>query len=138
MKGKKIMQFILNLANGNLAKIIAVIALIVLFVWLFGCQPMTSSLTDPSRQIPRAEVEAEIDSFMAIAKARLTDLDRQDEIQRLVLDKAALFATTGSFNATGLLNILVSIVAVGSAVDSRRKLNSALQKNAPTDTTNSV
>ena len=93
-----------------------------MFFWLYGCESHVKSILEPEKEITRAELENEVNSIMAIAQTKLSDLDKQDEVRQLILDKAALFATTGTFNPTGLLNLIISIGAIGTTLDSRRKL----------------
>jgi hypothetical protein len=123
---------LLKLANDNHLLIIGFVALIVLAVWFYGCESTVRSITDPTRKLTRPELHAEVDFLLAQAKSKLDDLDRKDAVKKLLLDQAALFSTTGTFNPMGALNTAISIIAVGSALDSRRKLKSARQKTTTT------
>lgn len=98
------------------------------FFWLYGCESHVKSIIEPDKEVTRAELENEVNNIMAIAQTKLIDLDKQDEVRQLILDKAALFATTGTFNPTGLLNLLISIGAIGTTLDSRRKLKVSNKK----------
>jgi len=119
------MNKILKFFNDNHSAAIAAATCLVLVYWLFGCQSKVSSITNPTQKITRAELQIEIDHLLAIAQSKMQDLDRQDEVRRLILEKASLFAADGEVNPLGIINLLVSIGAIGTAVDSRRKLKDA-------------
>jgi len=119
------MNKILKFFNDNHSAAIAAAICLVLSYWLFGCQSRVTSITNPTQKITRAELQIEIDHLLAVAQSKMSDLDRQDEVRRLILEKASLFAAGGEVNPLGIINLLVSIGAIGTAVDSRRKLKDA-------------
>jgi len=98
------------------------------FFWLYGCESRYKIIIEPNKKVTRAELENEVNSIMAIAQTKLSDLDKQDEVRQLILDKAALFAQTGTFNPTGQLNLIISIGAIDTTLDSRRKLKVSNKK----------
>jgi len=100
---------------------------IALLIWIHGCQSTVSSMVSPGEKITRTELQLEVDYLLGQAKVKLEDLDRQDEIKSLLLEQAALFSTTGTFNPTGLLNTVISIGAVAFGLDRNRKLKVANQ-----------
>ncbi len=116
---------ILHFCNDNHFAVFAGIILIVGLFYFLGCQSTVPSMIDPEKKVNRGELQAESDFLIAQVRLKLENLDRQDEIKRLITDQASLFATTGSFNPMGLLNLGVSVFAIGSALDSRRKLKAA-------------
>jgi dolichol kinase len=124
------MSKILKYLNENHMAAIAALVLIAGAIYFLGCQSRVPSMIDPKKQITRGELEAESDFLIAQVRLKLEDLDRQDEIKRLISEQASLFATTGSFNPMGLANLAISVFAVGSALDSRRKLKAATAEKA--------
>lgn len=119
------MSKILKFLNENHWAAIGALILIVGALYFLGCQSTVPSMIDPKKQINRGELEAESDFLIAQVRLKLEELDRQDEIKRLISEQASLFATTGTFNPIGLVNLAVSVFAVGSALDSKRKLKAA-------------
>lgn len=109
--------------NDNHWQVIAVIILLSAGFWFYGCQSQVQSLVDPAKKVTRTELIGEVDAFLATAKAREMSLDEQDELRKKILDNAALFAQGGQMNPMGALSTVVSIFAIGSAVDSKRKIN---------------
>lgn len=114
---------ILKFFNENHMAAIAAVILIVGAIYFYGCESKVTSIENPTKKVTRSELQVESDHLIAQVKVKLQDLDKQDAIRQLISDQAALFATTGTFNPMGLANLAVSIFAVGSALDSRRKLN---------------
>lgn len=121
------MEKILKFCNENHLLVIAAVACLGVFFYMQGCQSKVPSLYDPLKQVTRSELEAEITSFIAQADAKIGDLDRQDEIRKMLLDKAAIFAASGGLNWQGFLNTGISVIAIGSALDQRRKYKNIQQ-----------
>jgi len=124
------MQAILKLFNDNHWYVIAALLACMLVFWIYGCQSEVTSMLDPAKRINRDELQLETDYVLGQAKVKLADLDRQDEIKKLVLDQAAIFGQTGTFNPTGLLNTMIAIGAIAFGLDRNKKL-----KDATKDTT---
>lgn len=116
---------ILKLLNHNHWAAIASLLLIIAAFYFYGCQSTVPSMLDPSRDVNRSELQIESDYLLGQVQVKLEDLDRQDAIRLLISEQASLFATTGTVNPLGLVNLAVSIFAVGSALDSKRKLKAA-------------
>jgi len=125
----------LKFFNDNHSGVIAAGIVLLIMLWSYGCQSKVRSLDHPNTLITRDELKAEVDGYLAMARARLADLDRQDEIKLLLFEQASLFSQSGVINPAGLLTTVVSVFAVGSALDQRRK-NLELQKKVNGTATN--
>lgn len=125
---KKILKFL----NNNHWYVIAVILSASLLIWIYGCQSQVRSLIEPEKKVTRAELQVEVDYILGQAKVKLADLDRQDEIKRILLEQAAIFASTGTFNPMGLLNTVITIGAVSFGLDRNKKLKEARKTNGIT------
>lgn len=112
---------ILKLLNDNHAFLIGAIVVLAIGFYGYGCQSTVKSIIDPENKLTRAELQTEVDYLLSQAQNRFDELDRQDQIKLLIFEQAALFAQTGTINPMGLLTTAVSVVAVGSALDQRRK-----------------
>lgn len=124
----KFLEFLKSL-NGDTFKIIAVIIIIGFLAWLYGCESKVQSIAHPEIQVNRAELQAEITAFNAQAKAKISNLDKQDEIKAALLNELAVQTNAGTFNPIGLANSILTIGALGIAIDSRKKLNNANKAN---------
>lgn len=122
------MKKFLKQLNDKHWYLIAGIAVIALLIWIYGCQSTVTSLIEPDKKITRAELELETNYIIGQAKIKLIDLDRQDEVKHLILEQAAMFGTTGTFNPTGLLNTCISIGAIAFGLDRNKKLKETLKE----------
>ena len=90
--------------------------------WVYGMSSRVPSVSDPNMKLNRQELQIEYDHIIAQYKLKFINLDNKDAVKRIILDQAVLFGQTGAFNPLGAVNLLVSIGAAGSALNSRRKL----------------
>lgn len=125
------MATLLKFCNDNHWFLIGGACIAAMTFWIYGCQSTVTSMIDPNQKINREQLILETDYIIGQAKVKLQDLDRQDELKQLILDQAAIFGTTGTFNPMGLLNTLISIGAISFGLNRNQKLN-ALQKNTTT------
>ena len=117
----------LKFFNENHWQAIAVLVICAAGVWFYGCESRVQSIMNPTTKVTRTELMGEVDAFLATAKAREMSLDEQDALRKKILDNAALFAQGGQMNPMGALSTVVSIFAISSAVDNRRKLKEVLK-----------
>jgi len=122
---------LLKLCNDNHWYLIAAAIAGVGLVWLYGCQSTVPSITDPSRKITRAELQLEGDYLIGQMRVKMEDLDNQDAIKQLLIDQAAIFGQTGTFNPAGLLNTGVAIGAIAFGLDRNRKYKIAAAAAEP-------
>lgn len=126
------MKNLLKLLNNNHWYAIAIILVCGLLFWIYGCQSEVYSLINPDQKVNRAGLQVEVNYILGRARVKLEDLDQQDEIKRLLLEQAAIFGTTGTFNPMGLLNTVITIVAVAFGLDRNKKLKDARSANSTT------
>jgi hypothetical protein len=127
------MKKFLEWTNENHWYIIAAIVICAILVWVYGCQSQVTSMIDHTKKVTRAGLQVESDYLLGQIKVKLEDLDQQDELKRLILDQASVFATTGTFNPLGLLNTLISVAAISFGLNRNQKLY-ALQKTTTPST----
>lgn len=120
--------------NGKTFTVFGLVAAFVGVLYFYGCESRTYSLLEPSRRITRIELTAEIAVMRARLIERTNDLDRQDALRKFVAEQASVISTGGSINPIGAINALISVFAVGYAVDAKRKL-AIVNKANPTATT---
>lgn len=113
---------LLQILNENHWYLIAGVIACGFVLWLYGCQSTVTSLLHPQQRINRAQLELEVDYIMGQAEIKLTDLNQQDQIKYLLLDQAAIFGSTGTFNPMGLLNTFISIGAIAFGLDRNKRL----------------
>lgn len=116
------MKKILSAVNDQHWYIIAVILVIGLFGWLYGCTSQVASVLEPNKKVSRAELQLEADYIIGQIEVKMADLDKQDAIKTLLLEQAAIFSQTGTFNPTGLMNACVSIGAIAFGLNRNQKV----------------
>lgn len=124
------MEKLAKFLNDNHWYLIAAVLICTLVFWIHGCQSEVYSLIESGKKVNRAELKVEADYLLAQAKVKFEDLDQQDEIKRLFLEQAAIFATTGTFNPMGLLNTAITIGAVAFGLDRNKKFKDARSANS--------
>lgn len=112
---------ILKLVNDNHVFLIGALIVIAICFYGYGCQSQVKSIIDPENKLTRAELQTEVDYLLSQARNRFDELDRQDQIKLLIFEQAALFAQAGTINPMGLVTTAISVLAIGSALDQRRK-----------------
>lgn len=90
-------------------------------IWTYGCQSTVISVMSPPQMVTRGQLQIEVDTFLATAKLRFENLDRQDEIKSILFDYAIGYATEGHINPIGVAVTLGNIMGIGAIVDNRRK-----------------
>ena len=75
----------------------------------------------PDRMVTRPQLKIEVDTFLAEAKFKFEDLDRQDAFKRLLFEYALVVAEGGSVNPVGVAVSLFGILGIGAIADNRRK-----------------
>ena len=110
-----------TLLNHERYQVIAVILILALLIWTYGCPSKVKSLRSPGKRVTRAEFEIEVESLLSTAEVRLLDLDQQDNIKRLMFDNLLLTAQSGQFNLIGLVTGIATILGIGATVDNVRK-----------------
>lgn len=110
----------------------AVVVIVVLAVWVFGCESKVTSLVDPGKMVTVAELnlelaaesqrmEAELELLLQRAELKHVELARQDEIKAKLINFAAITVDAGTVNPAGVVGLLFSIVGVGAVIDNRIK-----------------
>lgn len=110
-----------TLLNHERYQSIAIVLITALLIWTYGCPSKVDSLRSPGNRLTRTEFEIEVTSLLATAEVRLLDLDRQDNIKRLIFDNLLLTAQSGQFNPVGLGMGIATILGIGATVDNVRK-----------------
>lgn len=115
------MKKLLHFLNENHHYIIAAAVIIVCCLWTYGCESKVKSVLNPDQKVTRAGLQLELDYFVGQLGIKFATLDRQDELKQTLLDLGQTFATTGTFNPTGLLNTAISVAAIAFGLNQRKR-----------------
>ncbi|MBA7653710.1 hypothetical protein ES703_61567 [subsurface metagenome] len=99
---------------------IAMIAVNILIVFALSCPPRVTSLIDPQKKVTRAELQLELDTLIGLAEIKKADLDKQEQIRKLILENAMMMITAGAFNPLGLATALFAFYGIGTAANSAK------------------
>ena len=144
---------LLKSADHNRGVLLALVVAGALAAYMFGCDATTSSLIVPGKPVNSREFRAEVrriesdmakrrnlliaevadfndevDRFNESADEAASDLERQQEVRRQIVQTVGGFASDaaqGSFNPVSAISTLVTLVTVGAsaglALDNYRK-----------------
>lgn len=110
---KKLLKFL----NHERAQVVAAVICLLLIIWGTSCESKVTSLLNPTIKVTRAELQAEVDTFLVRAGQRFKNLDLQDSFKALVFDKVLLFTQTGTFNPIGMVQAIITIMGIGAIAD---------------------
>ena len=121
----------IKLISHNQGVFIAIIMVVVLMLWTYGCESkVTSPITGEMVTRPQLELEVslqvkrlelELDNLQEQAALQFLSLDRQDEIKRKLYEFAAITSTSKTFNPIGLITLVGTILGFGAGIDNRIK-----------------
>lgn len=125
---KKLWAFIRHNQGISIGGAIAIAVLI----WTYGCQSQVRSIVDPIVLVTRAELELEVENYLALAELRFADLDRQDQIKSTLFETAITFMQGGNVNPAAVAIVIGNILGLGAIIDNVRKrtLINTLKSNA--------
>lgn len=116
----------------NQGLFVALIIIVIIIVWTFGCQSKVTSLVEPGKMVNAQELSLEIETettrLMAelelLAKRgelKMEELAKKDALQKELMDFAAISAASGGFNPSGLVALGFSVLGIGAFADNRIK-----------------
>jgi hypothetical protein len=103
--------------NGDKFKIICFVLASFLWLFYFGCQSKVASSIDQKTKVTRAELDKEVELYLARIDEKYASLNQQDQIRKLITDNLSVFSSGGSVNTLGVLASLFSIFGVGAVAD---------------------
>lgn len=113
--------------STNWSNTLAIIVLLGLLFWGYGCPAQVPSLIDPGRKITRPELQVELDSIIATAEFRMADLDRQDAFRDIIFQNALVMIETGTINPAGIITLLAGLYGT---IHAAKHLKDRIEKKA--------
>lgn len=99
----------------------AAVIVVVLGVWLIGCESKVQSPFNPERDVTRQQLQNEVDKYMADIELAYVDLDKQDLFKQKLFEIGVVAAQGGTINPVGAGITLLGILGVGAVADNRKK-----------------
>ena len=118
---KKSVEKIWQAIRHNQCLVTAAMVCIALACWVYGCQSQVQSMKTPEKKVTRPQLKIEVDTFLAEAKLKFEDLNRQDAFKRQLFEYGLVVAQGSSVNPVGVAVSLFGILGIGAVADNRRK-----------------
>ncbi len=115
-----------NWIKQNHRGIITALVTASVCLWLYACESKVRSLDGSGQLINRAELQLELDRYMATAQMRMAALDRQDAFRSLIIENSLLIVSGTPFNPLGLITAIAGIYGFTHATS---KVVSAAKKS---------
>lgn len=93
----------------------------LILIYAYSCQSTVVSLVNSDIRITREQLVLEVDSFLAAAALKFTDLDRQDLIKGTIFNSVLELARGGTINPAGIALVIGNILGLGAVIDNVRK-----------------
>lgn len=95
--------------------IITALLTVALSVWLYSCESKVKSLDGSDKLINRAELQLELDRFMATAAMRMANLDRQDAFRSLIIENSLVLVQGLPLEPIGIITAIAGIYGLTHA-----------------------
>ena len=116
----------------NYASYMAALVIVLLSVWITGCESTTPSIIYPNTQVSTIQfntevqtetlrLQSELEILQARASSGQLDLQKQDALKQAILQLGITTAQAGTLNPAGLLGISGLLLGTGALIDNKRK-----------------
>jgi hypothetical protein len=105
--------------NQGLA--VAIIVIIAVGIWMFGCESKVQSPFNPNVRVSRVELQAEWELYAKKVDLAVQDLDKQDLFKQKLTEIGIAFAQGSTIDPIGAGITLLGVLGVGVIVDNKKK-----------------
>jgi len=123
----------LSTRTGTISFILTALITLGVLIYCWGCEPKTQSLLHDGEQVNRMELQFELEQLTATAQYRMLDLDKQDQLRRLLLQNALVVVQGQPVNPLGLITGIAGIYGLMQAgqntVKVVKKVNTIRKEN---------
>ncbi len=92
-----------------------------ILIYAYSCQSVVFSGVNPSRKINRQQLVIEVDTFLAQAELKFSDLDRQDMVKDSIFNSVLDLANGIPTNPMGVMLMIGNALGLGAVIDNVRK-----------------
>lgn len=103
-----------NFVKNNWPRISAVLVAILLMLWAAGCPATVSSPINDNARLTRAELQIELEWLIAKYESKLTTLDQEERLRKLILNNALIIARAGTVDPLSIITTLLGFYGAGS------------------------
>lgn len=101
-------------------------------VFVYACESKVRSLDGTNRLVGRAELQAELNTYLDKVDIRFASLDRQEKLRSIILNNAMIVMQGQPFDPVGLITAILTVYGITQAA----KNTSGAIKNARAKRTN--
>ena len=105
----------------NKPLVISIVVAIGLGVYMFGCSPSVRSPFNPETKVTRAELDIDVETYVAKVRLAYADLAQQELIRQKIAEIGLTFAEGGGVNPLGAVTTLLGIVGIGGVATYGKK-----------------
>jgi len=115
----------------NQGMFVSAILSIAVVAWTYGCESQVTSIVYAPNRVTRGELQIEVETFMAQAKLKFENLDKQDQIKSTIFNTVLEFAQGGKVNPAAVAIVIGNILGLGAILDNvkKRTLIATLKNN---------
>ena len=120
--------------KNNWGLITTMLVGIVVTVFLYSCEPKVPSLNDGGKIVNRQELQLELNQLIELAKIRMADLDKQDQLRAIVLQNALVLVQGQPLNPVGIISAIAALYGIAQGGKNitqvvKKKVNGAKATN---------
>jgi len=118
---RKLLEKIKVALRHNQFLAITLVIVLLLGVWLIGCESQVVSPFNPERDVTRQQLQNEVEKYMADIELAFADLDKQDIFKQKLFEIGVVMAQGGTVNPIGAGITLLGVLGLGAVADNRKK-----------------
>jgi len=118
---KTVIEKVRAMLRHNQFLALAVVVVLVLGVWLVGCESTVQSPFNPDKQVTRAQLQKDWESYAKDMELAITELDKQDLFKQKLFEIGLAAAQGGTIDPIGAGVTLLGILGIGAVADNRKK-----------------
>jgi hypothetical protein len=107
--------------KNHIPLITAMVVSVCLIFYQYGCESTVKSLIYPNEKVNRAELNLELEQLVAKAGLRVSQLDQQDQLRKILFENALIIAQGQALSPLGLITAFGAVYGFGSAVSTVSK-----------------
>lgn len=110
-----------DMLKHNKFIVTSVIVSILIVIYAYGCQPSTVNPFNPSQKVTRAQLDADVQKYVADVKIAYADIQRQEQVRDALVNAGLAYTQGEGVSPVGVAATILGILGIGAVVDNRVK-----------------
>lgn len=102
-------------------RISAILVAVLFLLWAAGCPATVGSPLDSANRLTRSELQIELNMLLQVYENKLTTLDQEERLRKLILNNALIIARAGTVDPLSIITTLLGFYGAGSIANSTGK-----------------